>query len=404
MPPPLARRRKSPHKSRDTPHHVALLFNANKVYDREIISGIGAYLRSTRVEWDLFIEDDFRARLTSLAQWHGDGIIADFDDPGVSEALAGTQLPVVAVGGSYEDPADYPKGVPYVATDNFRLVKLAHDHLVEAGLPRLAMYSLPAAPSNRWAQEREKAFARLGSGASIYRGVQASVVEWNTAIEHLTEWIASLEKPVGIIAITDARARHLLQACTVAGIPVPEQVAIVGIDNDPLTHSLTRIGLSSVRQGTYEMGHAAAELLHRMLHGARLTGTRVVVPPAGLNAQDSSKHTRPFSAHVMKARYYIRQYGCQGIKNEQVAEYLGISRSTLEHYFRAELNSTVHAELLRHRLDVAQRLLRGTDLPTAKVAQRAGFTTLQYMYAVFKREVGITPATYRRGTLTASGA
>ena len=163
MPPPSARRRESQRKSRDTPHHVALLFNANKVYDREIISGIGAYLRSTRAEWDLFIEDDFRARLTSLAQWHGDGIIADYDDPAVSEALAGAKLPVVAVGGSYEDHADYPKGVPYVATDNFKLVKLAHDHLVEAGLPRIAMYSLPEAPGNRWAQEREKAFARLAS-------------------------------------------------------------------------------------------------------------------------------------------------------------------------------------------------------------------------------------------------
>lgn len=404
MPAPSARRRESQRKSRDTPHHVALLFNANKVYDREIISGIGAYLRSTRAEWDLFIEDDFRARLASLAQWHGDGIIADYDDPAVSEALAGTKLPVVAVGGSYEDHADYPKGVPYVATDNFKLVKLAHDHLVEAGLPRIAMYSLPEAPGNRWAQEREKAFARLASEGNVYRGVQASVVEWNTAIEHLTEWIASLEKPVGIIAITDARARHLMQACTIASIPVPEQVSIVGIDNDPLTQSLTRIGLTSVRQGTYAMGFAAARLLHRMLHGARTVGKPVVVPPAGLNAQASSKHLHPFSAYVMKARYYIRQYGCQGIKNEQVAEYVGVSRSTLEHYFRVELDSTVHAELLRHRLDVALQLLRDTDSPTATIAERAGFTTLQYLYAVFNREIGITPAAYRRGAIATNSA
>jgi DNA-binding LacI/PurR family transcriptional regulator len=134
LPTPPARRRESQRKSRVTPHQVALLFNAKKAYDREIISGIGAYLRSTRAEWDLFIEDDFGARLTSLAQWHGDGIIADYDAPAVSEALAGTKLPVVAVGGSYEDHANYPKGVPYVATDNFKLVKLAHDHRVEAGL------------------------------------------------------------------------------------------------------------------------------------------------------------------------------------------------------------------------------------------------------------------------------
>lgn len=378
------------------PHRIALLFNANKIYDREIIAGIGGYLRSTREEWDLLVEEDFRTRLAGIAQWQGDGFIADYDDPGIGEALAATTLPVVAVGGSYFDASSYPKGMPYVATDNFLLVKLAHDHLVEAGLPRIALYSVPPAAGNRWAQEREKAFAQLAPQGRVYCGIQTSAVQWNSAIKHLVEWILSLPKPVGIIAITDARARHLMHACMVADVAVPEQVAIVGIDNDPLTQSLTRIGLSSVRQGTHEMGRTAAQLLHQMLHGTRMAGKRVLVPPAGLNAQASSRHTRPFSGHVMKARYYIRQYGCQGIKNEQVAEYVGVSRSTLEQCFRVELGSTVHAALLAHRLELAQQLLRDTDLRAAEVAQRAGFTTLQYMYAVFKRELGITPAAYRR--------
>lgn len=399
MPTRPVKKRESNRSLQRRPHHVALLFNANKFYDREIIAGIGAYLRSTREEWDLVVEEDFRARLTDIVQWQGDGFIADYDDPEVSKALAGTKLPVVAVGGSYADSSNYPRGMPYVATDNFLLVKLAHDHLVEAGLPRLAMYSVPEAAGNRWAQEREKAFARLAPQGRIYCGIQTSAVQWNSAIESLVDWISSLPKPVGIIAITDARARHLMHACMVAGLAVPEQVAIIGIDNDPLTQSLTRIGLSSVRQGTHEMGRAAAQLLHQMLHGAKFPDKRVLVPPVGLSAQASSKHTRPFSGHVMKARFYIRQYGCQGIKNEQVAEYVGVSRSTLELCFRAELGSTVHAELLAHRLEVAKNLLRDTDLRAAQVAQHAGFTTLQYMYAVFRRELGITPAEYRRGEL-----
>ena len=400
MPTHPVKKRESSRSQQRRPHHVALLFNANKFYDREIIAGIGAYVRSTREEWDLVVEEDFRARLTDIAQWQGDGFIADYDDPEISKALAGTKLPVVAVGGSYADASNYPKGMPYVATDNFLMVKLAHDHLVEAGLPRLAMYSVPEAAGNRWAQERETAFARLAPQGRIYCGIQTSAVQWNSAIENLVDWISSLPKPVGIIAITDARARHLMHACMVAGLAVPEQVAIIGIDNDPLTQSLTRIGLSSVRQGTHEMGQAAAQLLHQMLDGAKFPDKRVLVAPVGLNAQASSKHTRPFSGHVMKARFYIRQYGCQGIKNEQVAEYVGVSRSTLELCFRAELGSTVHAELLAHRLEVAKQLLLDTDLRAAEVAQRAGFTTLQYMYAVFKRELGITPAEYRRGELS----
>ena len=132
-----------------------------------------------------------------------------------------------------------------------------------------------------------------------------------------------------------------------------------------------------------------------MMLGVQLHSTRVLVKPAGLSAQASSKHTQPFSTYVMKARHYIRQYGCQGIKNEQVAAYVGISRSTLEQRFREEVGSTVHAAMLEHRLEMAQQLLRNTNLPTTDVAQQAGFSSLQYMYAVFKRELDITPALFR---------
>src|SRR6202044_861331 len=103
-------------------HRIALLFNANKVYDREIIMGIGNYLHSTRVAWDLFLEEDFRCRLEGIERFDGDGIIADFDDPAVCEALSNCALPVVAVGASYEDPTQYPAGLPYIATDNPKLV------------------------------------------------------------------------------------------------------------------------------------------------------------------------------------------------------------------------------------------------------------------------------------------
>ncbi|MCF5293562.1 xylose operon transcription regulator XylR, partial [Pseudomonas syringae] len=155
-------------------HRIALLFNGSKIYDRGIISGIGNYLSSTRVSWDLFLEEDFLCRLKGIERWQGDGIIADFDDPLIGEALAGIKLPVVAVGGSYQDERAYPKGIPYVATDNHALIKAAYEHLIEAGLTRFACFSLPEAQANRWAQEREQAFRRLlqrdGLHAEVYRG------------------------------------------------------------------------------------------------------------------------------------------------------------------------------------------------------------------------------------------
>ncbi|HEX7641513.1 MAG TPA: XylR family transcriptional regulator [Noviherbaspirillum sp.] len=390
------------------PHRIALLFNANKSFDREIISGIGAYLGGTRSAWDLFLEEDFRLRLNGIEHWQGDGIIADFDDPAVAQALSGCRIPVVAVGGSYTDQAQYPQGVPYVATDNYKLIKLARDHLIDVGLYQFALFSLPENQQNRWAQERELAFASLMQEerlkAEIYRGCGTSASSWDEAVQGQIAWLRSLPKPVGIIAVTDARARQLLQACTIAGIAVPEEVALIGIDNDPMVRMLARIPLSSVIQGAQEMGRTAAHLLDQMLHGVRLSNTRIHVPPSGINVLASSQHRAVKYPHVMRAQHFIRQYACQGIKTKQVAEYVGVSRSSLETYFRQELGCSVHDAILRFKLDAAKAGVEDASRSIADVALDCGFTSPQYMHLVFKRELGCTPHAYRERALGANAA
>jgi LacI family transcriptional regulator len=345
------------------------------------------------------MEEDFRLRLSGMDRWQGDGVIADFDDPDVARALANCQVPVVAVGGSYSNEDAYPANVPYVATDNFKLVKLARDHLIDVGLQRFAMFSLPEAEGSRWAQERESAFRTLMAEdrmeAEIFRGCETNAASWDAAMQGQIDWLRSLPKPVGVIAVTDARARQLLQACAIAGISVPEQVALIGIDNDPLVRMLTRIPLSSVIQGTQEMGRTAAHLLEQMLHGVRLANTRILVPPAGINVLASSRYQAVKHPHVMRACHYIRQYACQGIKTHQVAEYVGVSRSSLEVYFRQELGCSVHDMILRSKLDAAKAGLESGERSIADVALGCGFTSTQYMHLVFKRELGCTPRAYR---------
>ena len=380
-------------------HRVALLFHASKIYDREVIAGIGSYVNQTRVAWDLFLEEDFRFRLDGIDDWAGDGIIADFDDPEVCRSLSAMKLPIVAIGGSYADETRYPAGVAYVATDNRLLVEQAWEHLVESGLTQFACYSLPESPLNRWAQEREGAFQRLMQRfelpCRIHRGLATSAPTWNSAEHQLMGWLQSLPKPIGIIAVTDARARQLLQACIMAGIAVPGELAIVGIDNDTLGQHLTRIPLTSVSQGTHEMGRIAARLLHQMLGGARLQDSRIIVPPVGVEARESSRRDLPHGPRVTRALHFIRQYACQGIKTEQVALHMRLSRSSLETCFRRELGHSVHDEIIACKLSRAQGLLADAFFPAAEVAQRAGFGTIQYLNAVFKRELDCTPGEYR---------
>jgi LacI family transcriptional regulator len=378
---------------------VALFLKAKAAYGREIITGICDQLRSTRVVWNMLLHEDFRCSPEGIRSWSGDGIIADFDDPEIEAALRHNPIPVIAVGGSYHRRSDYPKGIPYVATDNRSLVELAYRHLVEMGLARFAIYSMPALETNRWAQERENAYLRLvqndGLAPFVFRGRLAYAPDWDAIIGDLAQWLSSLPKPIGVIGVTDARARQVLQACTVANISVPEEVALVGIDDDPLLKMLARIPISSVRQGTHKMGQIAADMLHRRLMGDHSLKPVVLVPPDGINAQASSRHQPIYDPYVMRARHFIRQFAAQGVKVAQVADYVGVSRTTLETHFRRQFGRTVHEEMLAFKLDLAKRLLSDKAVSCADVARKSGFTSLPYMYAVFRRELDCTPRQYQ---------
>lgn len=379
---------------------VALFMKAKGAYGRDVVAGVCDYVQSTRQVWDFLLYEDFRCRLEGIPSWSGDGAIADFDDPEFQEVFSQSKLPVVAVGGSYERDADYPAGIPYVATDNFGLVAQAYHHLVDMGLRRFALYSTPPKPTNRWAQERERAYLKLcrrdGLNPILFAGHATDGLDWEIILNDLVRWLSELPKPVGIIAVTDARARQVLQACIMAGIAVPEEVALVGIDDDTLLRMLARIPISSVRQGTREMGRVAAAMLHRRLIGDTLAEPRVLVPPGGVNAQLSSRHQPTYDPYVMRARHYIRQFAAQGVKVAQVADYVGVSRATLDNHFRKAFGTTVHDEMLSFRLQLARQALERRDGSCEEIAARAGFTTEQYMHAVFKRELGCSPREYQR--------
>ncbi len=382
----------------DVRHSITLLFNANKVYDRQVIEGIGNYLQVTKVNWDVYLEEDFLTRLERIDDWSGDGIIADFDDANIREALQHTDKPVIGVGGSYTNPEDYPS-VPYVATDNDAVIREAYQHLKSKGLERFAFYGLPADTSHRWAHERELALQRHteadGYACHVYRGIQTTPDTWQYAMNRLADWVQGLPKPIGIVAVTDSRARHLLQACEQTGIAVPDKVSVIGIDDDDIARFLSRVGLSSVTQGCVDMGYKAAKLLHKRLTRETETLPRVLVPPAGVVGRQSTDYKALTDPYVIQAMQFIRQNATRGIKVEQVTDYVGISRSNLEQRFLEECNHTVHLAIHNEKLQRACKLLTETDMPTKEVAALCGYPSLQYMYAIFKKHFDQTPTQYR---------
>ncbi|EIQ8312340.1 substrate-binding domain-containing protein, partial [Salmonella enterica subsp. enterica serovar Adjame] len=200
----------------DKRHRITLLFNANKAYDRQVVEGVGEYLQASQSEWDIFIEEDFRARIDNIKEWLGDGVIADYDDDDIAQLLADVDVPIVGVGGSYHLAENYP-AVHYIATDNHALVESAFLHLKEKGVNRFAFYGLPDSSRKHWAAEREYAFRQLVAEEKyrgvVYQGLETAPENWQHAQNRLADWLQTLPPQTGIIAVTDARARHVLQAC-----------------------------------------------------------------------------------------------------------------------------------------------------------------------------------------------
>jgi LacI family transcriptional regulator len=379
--------------------HVALIIDAARPYDRKIISGVARYVKEHGSEWSMYVEEDPLGKLPDLHHWQGDGILANFDDRRVAEAVRGLKVPVVGIGGGYGwyNPALH---IPYFTTDNVAIARLAVDHFVERGFRHLAFYGCPRTRINRWSEERAEAFrhwaGEAGVSCDVFTGRYGTARRWVELQRSLTKWLRTLEKPTGLMAANDVRARHVLEACRALELRVPEDVAVIGVDNDEMMCDLTDPPLSSVEQGAWRVGHQAAALLDGWMNGKNPDKWQFVVKPEGVMARRSTDFWTIDDPDVAEAVRFLRERACRHIQICDVAKHVGVSPSTLKNRFRAALGRTIHAELQRLRLDRAKQLLADTDLPLKQVATQTGFRYIQYLTRVFRQHVGQTPGEYRK--------
>ncbi|TCP92136.1 AraC family transcriptional regulator [Cricetibacter osteomyelitidis] len=377
---------------------VALLFNANKVYDRGVVEGIGQYIQASQCAWNIFMEDDFVYHQDTIESLFIDGIIADFDDLKTVKLLQNVNIPIVGVGGSYQNPDFYPN-LPYVATDNYALVEAAFLHLKNKGISNFAFYGIATEQEKHWSNERQAAFGDLMQQheyqGHIYKSGKMTADNWLQSQQQLGEWLKTLPEHTGIIAVTDARARHLLSICEELNIPVPEQLCVIGIDNEELIQYLSRVSLSSVTQSTQEIGYQAAKLLHRVFSNLPINHKPILISPQGVVERSSTDYRSLHDPLVIQAMHFIRHRACHGIKVEQVLDHLRTSRSNLESRFKSEMNKTIHQVIHEEKINRAKNLLLQTDLPIQEIADVCGYPSLQYFYSVFKKELEQTPKEFR---------
>jgi len=377
------------------PPRVALIIETSVVYGRRILSGIARYLRSHH-RWSVFLEEHELG--TGPPAWlsHGawDGILSRPTDRELADLFRQMRVPVVDLNDQHDD-----LGLSWVGSDHAGIGRMGAAHLLERGYRHFAFAGFSG---EVWSKRRSDGFQQVvqakGFPVSVYespwRG--ADTPRWDEDMEKIKRWLAGLAQPLALMACNDVRGLHILYACTRLGILVPEQVAVVGVDNDEIVCELCTPPLSSVEPDPERIGYAAAELLDRLMARKSPRPERVTIDPVRVTARRSTDALAIEDRIVAAAMRFIREHAFVGCGVSDIIRHLRVSRSVLERRFREQLGRSPQAEIRAVQLSRVKQLLVETDFPLEHIAEVSGFDHPEYLSVMFKRVCGLTPGSYRK--------
>lgn len=381
---------------------VALLIETSRNYGRGILQGVARYAQA-HGPWSFFIEErELHSGIPDwLKRWRGDGIIARIEDKRMAQMLLQLGCPVVDL--LCSTPSER---IPGFTTDSNEVARLAAQFFRNAGFRHFAFCGFPGLA---FSDSREEAFtAQLAVQGQKLRvlpalgdisrraHIQAEERRGLDTEGAIAAWLRKQPHPLAVLACNDTRAQQVLNACREHGIRVPEEVAVMGVDNDNVLCSLCDPPLTSIDPGTERIGEEAAALLAQMMKGAAVPAGIRQVPPAGIVERASTDVVAMEDPIMVKAVRFIRDHFGKGIAVKDVLAEVGRSRSDLEQRFRRCLGRSVCGEIMRCRLARAARLIAETDLSLIDIAARAGFATSPHFCRVFRRQFGCTPGEHRQ--------
>jgi LacI family transcriptional regulator len=371
---------------------IALLIETSRGFGRDFLLGIARYSRLYG-PWSFHITPgDYKQVVPKMKQWGGTGIIARIADHRIAQAVLAANVPTIALGLTDEQmlPDNPLSKLSEISSDPVEVSRLAAEHLLERRFTRFAYVG----------SRRETAFQTH----LMARGFTPFVYptpknpqdrNWEREQALLAEWIGNLPTPIGLFACDDDRGREVLEACKLAGVNVPEDVAVIGVDNDEVFCELADPPLSSVALNAETAGYRAAALLDSMMRGRSRKRQHLVVEALCVVRRRSTDIMAVDDEDVASALQFIRRQQGRDVSVDRVAEEVAMSRRSLEKRFRDTIGRTILEEIQLTRLERAKRLLLETTYPISKVAEIAGFGSPGYFIQFFQRHVGRTPRKYR---------
>ena len=378
--------------------HVALLIETSREYARGLLRGVARY-QQQHGPWSIYFEphglDD--PPPSWLDRWQGDGILARVNTREMADVIRATGIPVVDLRGALPD-----LGMPFIGVDNQPVSKLAYDHLYDLGLRNFAFCGTPRG-ENPNQDLRCDYFVELveADGVSCHRWLgeqqRLRVPTWEEQQQQIAAWLQQLPKPVGIMTCHDDRGQQLLDACRRAEVSVPDEVAVISVDNDPYLCNLCTPPMTSIDVHPSRIGYEAANLLARMMAGKKPDNKVTLLgPPRGIAPRRSTDTLLVDDQEVAAAIRFVREHATEGIRVSDVIKIARNAPTTLERRVKKTLGRTIKAEITRVRLSQAKLLLSETELSIAKIADRSGFSEPKYFCEVFRKHEGVTATEYRQ--------
>ncbi|RIK84333.1 MAG: XylR family transcriptional regulator [Planctomycetota bacterium] len=383
---------------------VMLLIESSRAYGRGCLLGVAAYVRS-HGHWSvLHIERGLTEGLPRFLQsWKGDGIIARIENEKIAHAVAELGVPAVDLRGSHR-----PVGGGMLDTDPRVVTRMAAEHFLDIGFRNFAYIGYPGVDFSERRIAAFRDYLRMrGLEVHVYTSAQhlsshTDVLAWEARGElegpAIAAWLQSLPRPLAVFACNDVRGRQIIEACNLSGLAVPEEVAVIGVDDDEVICELCNPPLSSVQPDTMRLGYEGAALLDAMMEGEPAPSETIFIPPKGISRRLSSEAAAIDDREVAAAMQIIRDHACEGLTVQDVVKRLNISRSTLERRFYAAFNRTPAAEIERIRMSRAKLLLMETRYKLSKIAALTGYGTASQFATAFKRNIGATPGEFRKQT------
>lgn len=359
-------------------------------YDHRIRQGIGCYAREHN--WHLTVDE----RTLIPRGWEGDGLLTVFyRRRDLVAFIRGLNIPVVDLG-LYRP--DVP--LPRVVGDHGRIGKLAAEHFSERGFRNTAWFSTAFSPIHAL---RLQGFTETCGTQGLHppfiwvweKACAEAPDNWKRMRLWLERLLRRAPKPLAVFAYNDYDASKVEDVCRATGIAVPEEIAILGVDNNGLICLNQPVPLSSIAHNLVHVGYEGAALLDRLIDGEKPPKRPLLIPPTDVTLRQSTDLTAIRHPAVRSTLRFVKENRARSFGIEEVAEAVGVSRSTLDRLFLQHLNRSVHEEVQRVRLAEVKRLLVHTDLVLADIARQTGFCHAQYLNKVFRASEAMTPRRYR---------